>query len=381
LSVLTRRIFQISARQGRPVHVSWEAAVAGRATLLGLHRRGQTSPNGSCRLLRAPDGWVALNLPRPTDMELLPALTGRPGSGAWSDAEALASVVPAEEFVARARLLGLATAPLLWPPASGAEARAPYVIEPRWDPRPGRTGDRWQVVDLSSLWAGPLVARILAAAGAAVTKVESASRPDGARATPSFYDWLHAPAETVARVDLATETGRRAAAELIDAADVVIEASRPRALAQLGLGPDDRPARAGRVWLSVTGHGRDAPGRDWIAFGDDAAVAGGLVASDERGDPVFCGDAVADPVTGLTGALAVLAAREAGGGCLIDLAMSRAAAAAAGNGAAGEGSSAGEVAPVVAPDGQGGWQLHIGRRIEAVRDGPEQLDLILPAPG
>ena len=40
---------------------------------------------------------------------------------------------------------------------------------------------------------------------------------------------------------------------------------------------------------------------DWVGFGDDAAVAGGLVAWDDAG-PVFCADAVADPATGLVGA-------------------------------------------------------------------------------
>jgi crotonobetainyl-CoA:carnitine CoA-transferase CaiB-like acyl-CoA transferase len=202
-----------------------------------------------------------------------------------------------------------------------------------------------------------------------VTKLESVTRPDGARATPDFYHWLHPPAETVVPVDFATAAGRQAAADLVDNADVVIEASRPRALEQLGLGPDDRPDRPGRVWLSITGHGREAPGRDWIAFGDDAAIAGGLAARDAEGDPVFCGDAIADPLTGLTGALAVLEARAQGGGRLIDLAMSRAAAAAAG-----------PEAGVVEPDGSGGWVVRLGSRREAVRERPEHLELILPAP-
>jgi hypothetical protein len=385
LAFLADEIYLLTARQGRPVRVSWEAAVAGRAALLGLRRRGQTSPNGSCRLLRTRDGWVALNLPRPADTDLIPALTGRAGSDAWTDAETLAGATPAREFAARARLLGLATAPLVFPPAplqsplSGHARGDRDAVEPRWEPRSIHPADPWLVVDLSALWAGPLATRLLAEAGAAVTKLESVTRPDGARATPDFYTWLHAPAEQVVSVDLATAAGREAAAALVDAADVVIEASRPRALEHLGLGPDDRPARAGRVWLSITGHGRDSPGRDWIAFGDDAAVAGGLVARDERGDPVFCGDAIADPLTGLTGALAVLEAREQGGGVLIDLAMSRVAAAAveAASGAGHPVDERGEVS-VVEADGRGGWLARTGGRQEPVRDGPGQLSLLLP---
>ena len=48
----------------------------------------------------------------------------------------------------------------------------------------------------------------------------------------------------------------------------------------------------------VTGYGTEPGSADRVAFGDDAAAAGGLVVWDERG-PCFCADAVADPVTGL----------------------------------------------------------------------------------
>jgi crotonobetainyl-CoA:carnitine CoA-transferase CaiB-like acyl-CoA transferase len=74
------------------------------------------------------------------------------------------------------------------------------------------------------------------------------------------------------------------------------------------------------VWASITGYGRAAPGRDWVAFGDDAAAAGGLVVWDEDG-PCFCADAVADPLTGLAAASAILTALREGGRWLIDAAM------------------------------------------------------------
>ena len=47
------------------------AALLGeRAAILGLSRRGRTSPGGSCRLLPAADGWFAINLARPDDVRL-----------------------------------------------------------------------------------------------------------------------------------------------------------------------------------------------------------------------------------------------------------------------------------------------------------------------
>jgi crotonobetainyl-CoA:carnitine CoA-transferase CaiB-like acyl-CoA transferase len=193
------------------------------------------------------------------------------------------------------------------------------------------------VVDLSSMWAGPLCARLLGLAGADVIKVETPGRPDGARAGERrFFDWLHGGHRSVV-LDFRSEPGRRALGGLIAAADVVIEASRPRALAQLGLAPEMITHREGQVWLSITGYGRGDPAAsELVAFGDDAAVAGGLVGWPEaglgddgdwnrggwnRGEPVFCADAIADPLTGLCGALAVARSLANGGGQLIDLSM------------------------------------------------------------
>ena len=111
---------------------------------------------------------------------------------------------------------------------------------------------------------------------------------------------------------------------------MVIEASRPRALAQLGLAPEMIPHREGQVWLSITGYGRaDAAASELVAFGDDAAVAGGLV-----GGPVTaarrrltaasrCSAPTPSPtrLTGVCGALAVARSVADGGGELIDLSM------------------------------------------------------------
>ena len=107
---------------------------------------------------------------------------------------------------------------------------------------------------------------------------------------------------------------------LLARADVVIEASRPRALAQLGIDAHVVAATGAAVWLSVSGYGRTFDDGRRVAFGDDAAVAGGLVAGDPR-RPCFCADAIADPLAGLVGTAVVLDRLLAGGGWLIDLSM------------------------------------------------------------
>lgn len=287
-----------------------------RAGALGLTRRGDVSAGGATRLLATADGWCALTLSRPDDLDLVPAILERDDiRDSWSALADAAREVLAKDFVARVRLFGVPAAVL---PARPREPSAPWRVSPLAPPAAARPLDGALVVDLSSMWAGPLCARLLGLAGARVVKVESTRRPDGARTgDSSFYDWLHAGHESVA-VDFTTPHGRAALAALVRAADVVIEASRPRALAQLGLAPEQLDHRPGRVWISITGYGRRLPDR--VAFGDDAAVAGGLVGR-SRGRPVFCADAIADPLTGLVAALGAATSLRAGGGQLIDVSM------------------------------------------------------------
>ena len=116
---------------------------------------------------------------------------------------------------------------------------------------------------------------------------------------------------------------------LLDSADIVLESARPRALAQLGFDASAWvDARPGRLWASITGYGRE---HEWIAFGDDAAIAAGLAFGPGGADspPRFCADAIADPLTGLTTAVAILALHSAGRGGLLSLALADVAAHAA----------------------------------------------------
>jgi crotonobetainyl-CoA:carnitine CoA-transferase CaiB-like acyl-CoA transferase len=105
--------------------------------------------------------------------------------------------------------------------------------------------------------------------------------------------------------------------ELLAVADVVIEGSRPAALARRRLGPAHVAPRAGRIWLRINGYDQDFARP---AFGDDAAVAGGLVGASTEG-PVFCGDAIADPLTGLEATSAVVESLARGGGELLHVSM------------------------------------------------------------
>jgi crotonobetainyl-CoA:carnitine CoA-transferase CaiB-like acyl-CoA transferase len=304
------------------------ALLGERAALFGHTRHGSTSVGETCHLLRCADGWVAVNLARPEDWSLLPAWLD---DGRVDDARAFVETrIRDREVTAlteRARLLGLPVAPV--GAVSRAHASNWLRVTARGAARPGRTTTPPLVVDLSSLWAGPLCAHLLGLAGARVIKVESTGRPDGARrGAAAFFDLLNGGKRSVA-LDFSSHDGVRALRALVDRADIVVDSSRPRALRQLGIGAEDLVAtRPGRIWVSITGYGRDEPMANWVAFGDDAAAAGGLIAWPDGTDgaPIFCGDAVADPLTGMHAALAALSHWQRGDGALLDVALQRVAA-------------------------------------------------------
>ncbi|MBU3702700.1 MAG: hypothetical protein FGM58_11730 [Acidimicrobiia bacterium] len=303
-----------------------------RSTFTGLAPRGRVSAGASCRVMATADSWCAVNLPRPDDLDLLPAWLGvEPASGEipWTEVSAAASERPTDALVEAGQELGLAVAALGGDRSDaqlrfrGTERAArPWLVRRVGERTPARHPDGLTVVDLSSLWAGPSCARLLGRAGARIVKVESSSRPDGSRAgDPGFHRWLHEGHELV-EVDFATVDGRRELVDIVHSADVVIEGSRPRAFDRLGIHPVEVvSARPGTVWVSITGYGRCGPWRDRVAFGDDAAVAGGLVELDDDGAPMFVADAVADPLTGVAAAALILGALAAGGGITVDVAL------------------------------------------------------------
>lgn len=323
LLVLEEELLAQSRQVGVPLELDVLALLGERAALAGFHRQGDRSCGGATRLLRAGDGWLALCLARPTDVELLAAWLGNALS--WTE-DPWSGVAPAvadrrtSELVADAALLGLPVAGLPAAVEAPPANALPVVETPCGDATPAPAAELL-VVDLSSLWAGPLCAQLLGFAGARVIKVESTGRPDGARfGPPAFFDLLHTGHESVA-VDFTSPEGRDDLRRLLEVADVVIEASRPRALQQLGIDAEAllREGRT-RVWLSITGYGRTGDAAQRVAFGDDGAVAGGLVVWDEHG-PCFCADAVADPLTGLVAATAVLRSVAAGGRRLLDVSL------------------------------------------------------------
>ena len=292
-----------------------------RANLNQFRIPGQTSCGGGTRLWRCTDGWIALNLARPDDRAMLPALFK-------ADLRNLENISEIKEYfakcqtaplLAQGRTLGLAIAstdeaPTY--PALKVLTTGPHRPAPRRPPL---------VVDLSALWAGPLAAHLLWLAGAEVVKVESQHRPDAMRqGDPPFYASLNQGKANVL-ANLQTPTDIAALTALLARADIVIEAARPRALAHLGIDAAKLvQSTPGLVWITITGHGATEEQADHIGFGDDCAVAGGLTSAIQNatGHVQFGGDAVADPLTGVLAAQVAWAAWQSGQAQRIALSMS-----------------------------------------------------------
>jgi hypothetical protein len=276
-------------------------------------------PHSRCRVLATRDGHLALSLARDSDLELLPALVEDEVSEPWQALVEWAAGRTSAQAEQRAVMLGL-------PAAAVPNTADPVAAQVRRDPVLVAAGglrthrDPFTVVDLSALWAGPLCARLLGLAGARVIKVESSARPDGARlGPPLFYERMHAGHESVV-LDFATDAGIEALRDLLSEADVVIEASRPRALQQLGIVAEEFVS-AGCVWVSITAYGRQGADAMRIGFGDDIAAGAGLVARTEDGTLEPMGDAIADPLSGAVAAAAAADALATGRGALLDVSM------------------------------------------------------------
>ncbi len=321
---VTDRLRTASRAAGTEIDVDGLAELAVRAELSGHRRRGEVSCGGSCHLVRASDAWFAVSLARPDDWELLPAWLGVTPAAAttWSDVHGRSRHLPVAELIGQGVELGLPIGAL----AESSSTPPDRLVASTPRGRSRRSGPL-RVADLSSMWAGPLCGSILAAAGAEVVKVESLQRPDGTRrGSPAHHELLNGAKRPLV-VDLAVPEGVDELRAILASVDVVIESARPRALLQFGIDAEgllEAPSGPA-LWISITGHGRDGTNARRVAFGDDAAVSGGLVSWWED-RPLFCADAVADPLTGLwaaTVALEALAEERTG---LLDVAMSRVAA-------------------------------------------------------
>ncbi|MFI1567388.1 CaiB/BaiF CoA transferase family protein [Streptomyces sp. NPDC020490] len=191
-----------------------------------------------------------------------------------------------------------------------------------------------RVLDLATLFAGPLAATMLGDFGAEVVKVEHPDRPDPSRGHgPSkngvglWWKLLGRNKRTIT-LDLSRPGGRATLLRLAAGADVIVENFRPGTLEKWDLGWPELSAVNPRLVLArVTAFGQFGPYAHRPGFGTLAEAMSGFAAitGEPDGPPTLPPFGLADSITGLATAYAVmtaLAARErTGEGQVVDMAI------------------------------------------------------------
>jgi len=191
-----------------------------------------------------------------------------------------------------------------------------------------------RVLDLSTLFAGPMAAMHLGDMGAHVIKVEHPSRPDPSRGHGPSKDGINLWWKTLGRnkrtvsADLSSPGGREVLLRLVETADVLIENFRPDTLEKWNLAPAVLHDRNPRLVIArVTGFGQVGPYRRRPGFGTLAEAMSGFAAltGEAGGPPTLPPFGLADGIASLATSQAVMVALHArqstGVGQVIDLAI------------------------------------------------------------
>ncbi|HEY6394618.1 MAG TPA: CoA transferase [Candidatus Binataceae bacterium] len=181
-----------------------------------------------------------------------------------------------------------------------------------------------RVVDISMGWAGPLAGELLAEMGAEVVKIEDTEHFDWWRGSLSMAEPALRPIERAATfnaanrgkfgvtLDLAHRRGIEIVKRLVEIADVVIENYSPGVMDRFGLGyPILSKINPRLIMVSMPSFGSDGPECNVRGYGNTVeAMAGitGLAGYHDGEQRYTLSNALGDPVGGLHGALAVLAA-------------------------------------------------------------------------
>ncbi len=182
-----------------------------------------------------------------------------------------------------------------------------------------------RVADCSTVLAGPYCTMLLADLGADVVKVEppegDATRGWGppwvgdeaaGTRTAAYYLAVNRNKRSV-RLDLKQEPGREVFRRLLRASDVLVENFRVGGLERLGFSDDVLlELNADLVHLAISGFGPDGPDAQKPGYDFTVQATGGLMSitgapDGDGGRPTKVGVAISDVVTGLFGAVSVLA--------------------------------------------------------------------------
>ena len=185
-----------------------------------------------------------------------------------------------------------------------------------------------RIVDFSWVLAGPMATKMLAAMGAEVIKIESASRPEHVQRYP--WSAVVNAGKLSCTIKLDRPEGQALIRRLVGLSDLVVENFSAGVLGKYGLDYAAlREIRPDLIFVSASGTGREGPQRDALAYGTllqaYSGRAGMIATPNPHLEAMGILPAWTDPITALWEACAILAAirhrRRTGEGAFIDLSM------------------------------------------------------------
>jgi len=199
--------------------------------------------------------------------------------------------------------------------------------------------DGINVLDLTGMGPSSFAAGMLADMGADVIKI---STPPGASnkgvgAGIDFIDGVDASAfydtprnKKNIGINFKAESGKKLFFQLVETADVVLEAFRPGVMDRLGIGYEAASQKNPRIiYCSVSGFGQSGPYRDLPGHDANYAAMGGalgLIGYSANEPPVMAENIIADMTTAVLQAvigilMAIIAREKTGQGQLVDISM------------------------------------------------------------
>ena len=179
-----------------------------------------------------------------------------------------------------------------------------------------------RVLDFGWTWAAPYCGMMLTDLGADVIKVETSRRLDMLRFSGAWADGVHDPERSgwysatnhgkrSITIDMKHPEGRRLVIDLVAISDAAVENFSPGVLDRLNLGWEELSAvNPAIVLLSMSAYGATGPEHEYVAYGDHLGYASGLASVIGHPDdgPTPINTFYGDPVAGMYGALAIVAA-------------------------------------------------------------------------
>ena len=193
-----------------------------------------------------------------------------------------------------------------------------------------------RILDLTQVVAGPFCTMMLANLGAEVVKLEPAGRGDEMRSVGRYRgredheDYFHASnySKKSIGLNLKDPEQRSVGQALAARANAVVENYAPGTAARLGMGWEDlRPLNERLVYCSISGFGQSGVYGNRVAMDPIIQAVSGVmsVTGFPDGGPVMIGAPLADVISGMFAAYAVLGAlygvRDDGKGRYVDVAM------------------------------------------------------------